>query len=218
MMAAASTAEAMNRVLNSAPVIPVLTIEDASVVEPLVTALVEGGLGAVEITLRTPSALAAIRAASRIEPAIIGAGTVRTAEQVRAAAGEGAKFLVSPGATDALLDAVERVEIPFLPGAETISETMRLTERDYWRQKFFPADSAGGIGFLQSVRAVLPEVRFCPTGGITEANAGEYLAEPNVACVGGSWVAPASMIEDRNWKGIRNRAERAANFARSSRA
>ena len=143
MMAAASTAEAMNRVLNSAPVIPVLTIEDASVVEPLVTALVEGGLGAVEITLRTrlrsPQSAPlpeSNRRLSALEP-------FATAEQVRAAAGEGAKFLVSPGATDALLDAVERVEIPFLPGAETISEAMRLTEKGLLAAEVLPCGKRG---------------------------------------------------------------------------
>ena len=185
-----------------APVMPVIVIEDAAQAVPLAEALLSGGLPALEVTLRTPAALDAIREMSQIEGATVGAGTLVTPEDVRAAKKAGAMFGVSPGATDALLTACETEGLPLLPGAATASEAMRLLERGYDAQKFFPAEASGGVKALQSISGPLPQISFCPTGGIKPDNAKAYLAQQNVLCVGGSWLTPAHLLEDGRWSEI----------------
>jgi 2-dehydro-3-deoxyphosphogluconate aldolase/(4S)-4-hydroxy-2-oxoglutarate aldolase len=178
----------------------VLTIDAVRTALPLAEALVAGGLPVLEITLRTPAALEIIRAISgEVEGAVVGAGTVLTPAQFRDAAVAGARFAVSPGATPALLDVAEASSVPFLPGALTSSEVMRLLERGYGCLKFFPAEPAGGVAHLQALAAPLPEARFCPTGGIDAKLAPAYLALPNVVCIGGSWVAPRDAVAAGDW-------------------
>lgn len=207
-MAVAANEAYWRRMSSELAVLPVVTIEDVSQTRQLVSALAEGGLGVVEIALRTDCALDAIRVAAK-EGVRVGAGTVRTAVQARAAVDAGAEFVVAPGATGKLAKAVEALGVPFLPGAATVSEMMRLRERGYRFQKFFPAEAAGGISMLRSVSAVLPEVAFCPTGGIGPTNLDNYLALPNVWFVGGSWITPADRIAVGDWRSIRRLAEEA---------
>jgi 2-dehydro-3-deoxyphosphogluconate aldolase / (4S)-4-hydroxy-2-oxoglutarate aldolase len=197
--------------LATTPVVPVLAIDTVATALPLARALVAGGLTVLEITLRTPAALEIIRALSReIETATVGAGTVLTPQQYRDATRAGARFVVSPGATSALLDVAETSSVPFLPGAATSSEVMRLLERGYGCLKFFPAEPSGGVAFLRALAAPLPGARFCPTGGIDAALAPAYLALPNVVCVGGSWVAPHDVVAAGDWPGITRLAVAAA--------
>jgi 2-dehydro-3-deoxyphosphogluconate aldolase/(4S)-4-hydroxy-2-oxoglutarate aldolase len=197
--------------LSLAPVVPVLAIDSRAAALPLARALVEGGLPVLEVTLRTPAALEVIQAlAEEVEGAVIGAGTVLTPGQYRAAERAGARFVVSPGATKALLEAAAASAVPFLPGSATASEVMRLLELGYRCLKFFPAAPAGGAAYLKALAAPLPEARFCPTGGIDAAAAKEYLALPNVICVGGSWVAPGPAVGAGDWRGIRELAAAAA--------
>jgi len=195
-----------------APVIPVLVIEDAALARPLAQALVAGGLPVLEVTLRTPQALEAIRAMAEVQGGVVGAGTLLTPEDVRAAKAAGAQFGVSPGATDRLLDACEAEDLPLLAGAATASEVMALLERGYSVQKFFPAEVAGGAAALRAIGGPLPEVRFCPTGGVSLKNARDYLALPNTLCVGGSWIAPRDMLAAKDWDGITERAREAASL------
>ena len=177
----------LERVMRAGPVIPVLTIDDVAHAVPLARALVEGGLPAIEITLRTKPALAAIEAVAReVKGAFVGAGTVLNREQLRDAQRAGATFAVSPGATPALLEAADVADMALLPGVATASEAMVAQEAGYRLLKFFPAEASGGVNFLKSVYGPLPDLRFCPTGGIDAAKAGSYLALPNVLCVGGS--------------------------------
>lgn len=185
-----------------APVIPVLVIEDATQAAPLAQALVAGGLPVLEVTLRTPAALEAIAAVSKVKGAIVGAGTVLTPEEALAARAAGAQFAVSPGSTPRLLEACEALDLPLLPGAVTATEAMLLLERGYDMLKFFPAEASGGIAILKALAGPLPNVSFCPTGGVTLANAGDYLRLPNTVCVGGSWVAPDDAIDARDWERI----------------
>lgn len=193
----------VDKIISAAPVIPVVTVRGAEDAVPLAKALAAGGLPAVEVTLRTPGSLAALEAiAKNVPEAIAGAGTVLSKGQAKAAADAGAAFLVSPGATDQLIDAIREVNLPWLPGAATASEVMRLREAGFFRQKFFPAEQAGGIAMLKGWGAPLPDVVFCPTGGISAANAQAYLDLPNVGCVGGSWVAPAKLIAEKDWNAI----------------
>jgi len=198
-----------------APVIPVLVIRDPAQAQPLARALVAGGLPVLEVTLRTPAALEVIAEMARIPGAMVGAGTVLSAADVRAVVAAGAGFAVSPGATDRLLEACEAHGLPILPGAATASEAMALLERGYTTQKFFPAEVAGGAPVLRALSQPLPQITFCPTGGIGPANAADYLSLPNVACVGGSWVAPAAMIAAGDWDGIEGLARAAAALPRS---
>jgi len=184
------------------PVIPVLVIEDAAHARPLAEALVRGNLPALEVTLRTPAALDAIAAMADVPGGVVGAGTLLTPEDVRAAKAAGARFGVSPGATDTLIEACIAEGLPLLPGAATASEAMRLLERGYDMLKFFPAEAAGGEAYLKSLAGPLPQVSFCPTGGVSPANAAAYLALPNVICAGGSWIAPAAMQTAGDWDGI----------------
>ncbi|SNS49661.1 bifunctional 4-hydroxy-2-oxoglutarate aldolase/2-dehydro-3-deoxy-phosphogluconate aldolase [Antarctobacter heliothermus] len=198
-----------------APVIPVLVIDDASKARPLAEALVAGGLPVLEVTLRTPAALDAIREMAQVEGGIVGAGTLLTPEDVAAAIAAGAKFGVSPGATDKLLDACEAANLPLLPGIATSTEAMRLLERGYSVQKFFPAEANGGVPALKSIGAPIPQVRFCPTGGVSPANAPDYLALSNTLCVGGSWVAPKDLVAAGDWAAIEELARTAAALPRS---
>ena len=185
-----------------APIVPVLVIDDAATARPLAEALVAGGLPALEVTLRTPAALDAIAAMAEVPGGVVGAGTLITPEDVRAAKAAGAKFGVSPGATDELLAACEYERLPLLPGAATASEAMQLLARGYNMLKFFPAEASGGAPALKAIGAPLPQISFCPTGGVSPANAESYLSLPNVVCAGGSWVAPADKVAAGDWAGI----------------
>ena len=192
-------------------VVPVVVIEEADVAVPLAETLLASGLKTIEVTLRTTAALDAIKAISdRVPDLIVGAGSVRTAAQVSDVQDAGARFGVSPGHSQALLDAVDAGGLPFIPGAMTPSESLALLDRGYTFQKFFPAAAAGGIPYLKAVSGPLPEVRFMPTGGIDVDNAGDYLALQNVSCVGGSWMVPAALLRDRDFKTIATLAKGAA--------
>lgn len=193
-----------------APIIPVLVVEDAATAAPLAEALVAGGLPALEVTLRTPAALDAIRAMAAVPGGHVGAGTLVTPEDVRAAKAAGATFGVSPGATDALIAACEAEDLPLLAGAATASEAMRMLERGYDMLKFFPAEASGGAPALKAIGGPLPQISFCPTGGVSPQNAETYLSLPNVSCAGGSWVAPKDLIANADWAGIETLARDAA--------
>ncbi|WP_231499886.1 bifunctional 4-hydroxy-2-oxoglutarate aldolase/2-dehydro-3-deoxy-phosphogluconate aldolase [Saccharothrix sp. NRRL B-16314] len=193
------------------PVIPVVVVDDAEHAVPLAQALLRGGVRVIELTLRTPAALAAIeRVAAEVPGIVIGAGTVTTPEHAEQAAKAGAAFLVTPGSTDRVLDAAEDTGLPFLPGVATVSEAMRLVERGLTSLKFFPAEAAGGVDYLKSIGGPLPGLRFCPTGGITPESAPRYLALPNVGCVGGSWLAPKDALASGDFARIEELARAAA--------
>ena len=201
----------LHEVLTTVPVVPVLVIETVETALPLARALLAGGLPVLEITLRTQSALEVIRAlAGELEGAVVGAGTVLTPAQYQDAERAGARFVVSPGATRPLLEAAAASPVPFLPGAATAGEVMRLLEHGYHCLKFFPAEPAGGIAYLKALASPLPEVRFCPTGGIDAARAERYLSLANVLCVGGSWVAPGEAVAAGDWPRITGLARAAA--------
>ncbi len=193
-----------------APVVPVLVIDDLAHAKPLAEALVAGGLPALEVTLRTPCALDAIRIMSEVPGGVVGAGTLLTHADVKAAKAAGAKFGVSPGATPRLLDACAEFDLPLLPGAATASEIMALLEMGYTVQKFFPAEQAGGAPYLKSIGSPIPQVSFCPTGGISLKNARDYLSLKNILCVGGSWVAPKDAMAKGDWAAITALAAEAA--------
>ena len=201
------------QVCNLAPVIPVLTVPDVTKAEGLARTLVAGGLPALEVTLRTPAALDVIRAMSAVDGGVVGAGTLMTPDDVYAAKEAGALFGVSPGATDRILDAAEEVGLPMLPGAATASEVMRLLERGYTMLKFFPAEASGGAPALGAFSGPIPQVTFCPTGGVGLHNVDAYLALPNTVCVGGSWVAPSNMVANADWDGIQKLATEAAHLS-----
>ena len=208
----------LDSLLAGTPVVPVLVIDSVATALPLARALVEGGLRVLEITLRTAVALDVIRAlAAEVEGAVVGAGTVLTAGQYEAAERAGARFVVSPGTTDALLAAATASAVPFLPGAVTASEVMRLLEHGYRCLKFFPAEPAGGVAYLEALASPLPEARFCPTGGIDAVKARAYLSLPNVLCVGGSWVAPKEALAASDWPRITGLARAAAALGGSTR-
>ncbi|MCK2216014.1 bifunctional 4-hydroxy-2-oxoglutarate aldolase/2-dehydro-3-deoxy-phosphogluconate aldolase [Actinomadura sp. ATCC 31491] len=197
--------------LDLAPVIPVVVIDDVGTAVPLARALVAGGLPVIEVTLRTPAAREAIaRIAAEVPEATVGAGTVRTAEDIAASAAAGARFLVSPGTTPSLVEALEGSGMPYLPGAATVSEVMALAERGVKELKFFPAEAAGGVPYLKSLSGPLPDVRFCPTGGIRATTAADYLALPNVGCVGGTWLTPADALASGDWARVEKLAAEAA--------
>jgi 2-dehydro-3-deoxyphosphogluconate aldolase/(4S)-4-hydroxy-2-oxoglutarate aldolase len=198
-------------ILARSPVIPVIIIDDVNDAVPLAEALVAGGLPVLEITLRTPAALAAIRRIAAACPAAtVGAGTILNAKDLDAAQQAGAKFAVSPGATASLLAAAAAAPIPLLPGIATASEALQLIEHGLAYAKLFPAEAAGGIPLLKSLHSPLPQLGFCPTGGITQETAPAYLALPNVVCVGGSWMLPRPLITARDWPAIQAAAARAA--------
>lgn len=205
-----TTSAMLESVLHAAPVIPVVVIHDVAHAAPLARALVAGGIPAIEVTLRTPAALDAVRAMSDVEGAIVGVGTVRRPQDLEAARKAGARFAVSPGSTPALLAAAADCALPWLPGAATASEAMALADAGFVYQKFFPAEAVGGVAALRSLHGPLPEVRFCATGGISAGNARAYLAAPNVACVGGSWLTPASLMDAGDWAAIEALARAAA--------
>ncbi|MGH3324110.1 MAG: bifunctional 4-hydroxy-2-oxoglutarate aldolase/2-dehydro-3-deoxy-phosphogluconate aldolase [Streptomyces sp.] len=197
--------------LDLAPVIPVVVHEHATEAVPLARALVAGGLPAIEVTLRTAAAPEAIRAiAAEVPEAVVGAGTVLTPEQAGSAVAAGAQFLVSPGWTDRLLDAMRATGVPCLPGVSTTSEVVALLERGVTEMKFFPAEAAGGTAYLKSLASPLPQARFCPTGGIDEARAAGYLALPNVGCVGGTWMLPGEALAAKDFSRVQRLAEGAA--------
>ena len=185
-----------------APIVPVIVVDEITHAAPLAKALIAGGLPALEVTLRTPAALEAIRAMSEISGGIVGAGTLVTPADVRAAKEAGAQFGVSPGATDALIAACEAEDLPLLPGAATATEAMSLLERGYDMLKFFPAEASGGAPALKAIGAPLPQITFCPTGGVSPSNAVQYLSLPNVICAGGSWVAPKDKMTFGDWAAI----------------
>ncbi len=194
-----------------APVIPVLTIESRESAVPLARALVKGGLPVLEITLRTGVALEALRAiAAEVPEAVVGAGTVLNPTQLAEVQRAGARFVVSPGCTPALAAAAQASGMPFLPGVQTVSEAMVLAEQGFRLLKFFPADIAGGVGWLKAVSAPLAGLRFCPTGGIGADTAPAYLALANVACVGGSWVAPKATVAAGDWAAVERLAAAAS--------
>lgn len=205
----------VKEVCQQVPVIPVLVVKHAIVARPLAEALVKGGLHVLEVTLRTPSALDVISAMSEVPGSIVGAGTVLTPADVRAVKDAGARFAVSPGATDKLLAAAQEEGLPILPGASTVSEVMKLLEMGFDALKFFPAEAAGGVKMLKSIYGPLPDVSFCPTGGISASSFTNYLALPNVMCVGGSWVAPEDKLEANDWSGIEELARAAVEAAKA---
>jgi len=202
------TSEAL---LDRAPVVPVVVIDDLAHAVPVAQALVAGGLPVIELTLRTPVALDAIRAiADEVPEILIGAGTIVTPGQAKEALDAGAQFLVSPGWTPALLDAMAVTGLPFLPGTATVSEVLAVLEAGFTAMKFFPAEASGGAAFLKSIASPVPAARFCPTGGITPVSAPSYLSLPNVGCVGGSWLTPANALAAGDWSVVRERAALAA--------
>ena len=201
----------------SGPVIPVIVIEDAAHALPLARALLAGGVEVLEITLRTPAALAAIAAIARDCPqAIVGAGTVRNARDAAAASEAGARFAVSPGFTPAVAAGCHAAGLPLLPGVASASELMQATEAGFTFLKFFPAEAAGGVAMLKAWASPFPDATFCPTGGIGAANAVDYLALANVRCVGGSWIVPAASVAAGDWDAITALARAAAALPRRS--
>jgi 2-dehydro-3-deoxyphosphogluconate aldolase/(4S)-4-hydroxy-2-oxoglutarate aldolase len=201
----------IERILRLSPVMPVVVIDEAGLAPELARALVRGGIRVVEVTLRTPAALAAIEAIARHVPEIaLGAGTVLSIEDLRAAASAGATFAISPGATPALLSAAPSASIPYLPAVATASELMQGLAAGYHCFKFFPAGPAGGPAMLKALAGPFPQARFCPTGGITQESVKSYLDLPNVLCAGGSWLSPADALASRDWKRIEALASRAA--------
>lgn len=205
-----SASERLLGVARKAPVIPVLVISDAGRAKGLAEALVAGGIYALEVTLRTPAALPAITAMAEVPGAIVGAGTLLTPDDARRAQDAGATFGVSPGSTEPLMDTCEAIGLPLLPGAATATEAMRLLDRGYSFLKFFPAEAIGGAPALKSLAGPLPQIVFCPTGGVTPQNAATYLSLPNTVCVGGSWVAPNDKVASGDWGGITALAAEAA--------
>lgn len=192
-----------SKLLAGARIVPVVVIDDVDKAVPLAECLIAAGLDIIEVTLRTDAGLEAIERIAKAVPAmIVGAGSIRSVDQVEAVVKAGAKFGVAPGATGRLLNAVDRAGLPFVPGAATPSEMMRLLQRGYILQKFFPAELCGGINFLKAAGAPLPEVRFVPTGGISAELAVAYLALDNVAAVGGSWLTPKAAIEAGDFDAI----------------
>ncbi|MGZ2382001.1 2-dehydro-3-deoxy-phosphogluconate aldolase [Rhizobium leguminosarum] len=203
--------EKLLSILKLQPVVPVLIVDDVKSAVPLARALVAGGLKAIEITMRTPAALEAVRAvAAEVEGAEVGAGTILNVAHWEAAVAAGSKFIVSPGTTQELLDAAADSDVPLLPGAATASEVMALREEGYQVLKFFPAEQAGGAAYLKALSSPLAGTLFCPTGGISLKNANDYLSLPNVICVGGSWVAPKELVAAGDWAGITKLAAEAA--------
>ncbi|WP_225889891.1 bifunctional 4-hydroxy-2-oxoglutarate aldolase/2-dehydro-3-deoxy-phosphogluconate aldolase [Indioceanicola profundi] len=205
----------LEEILGLAPVIPVIVIEKLEDAVPLAEALVEGGLPVLEVTLRSDAAIEAIEAIAQSVPgAVVGAGTVVEPSQVFRVRDAGARFIVSPGAYPALTEAVLASGIPFLPGAATPSEVMDLLARGFRYQKLFPAEVVGGMGMLKALAAPIAAVKFCPTGGVTPESAPDYLALPNVVCVGGSWIAPPKLVAAKDWAAITGLARQAASLRR----
>ncbi len=200
--------------LEGTKIVPVVVLDDADTAVPLARTLLDAGIAAIEVTLRTPAAVDAIaRIARDVPDIVVGAGSLRTPEQIQTVRDGGAGFGVSPGATPALLAAAAEAGLPFVPGAQTASEMLALLEAGFALQKFFPAEAAGGVAFLRSVAAPLPEIRFMPTGGITPGNAASYMALDNVAAVGGSWLTPGKLLAARDYDAIGRLARDAVRIA-----
>lgn len=198
-------------------VVPVVVIDDARTAVPLAQALLDGGIDVIEITLRSDAALAAIEAVARAVPAMhLGAGTVTRAADVQRVVDAGARFALSPGCTDALVDAVRAAGLPFIPGVMTPGEVMRAREHGFLLQKLFPAVQAGGVALLRALAAPLPDVRFCPTGGLTPDNLASFLGQPNVAMAGGSWLTPADAVAAGDWHRITRLAREATALSRTA--
>ncbi|MEF2073129.1 2-dehydro-3-deoxy-phosphogluconate aldolase [Consotaella aegiceratis] len=213
----AQKTKALTPILTAQPVVPVVVVDTAREAVDLARALAKGGLTAIEITLRTPAALDAIRCVvEEVPEAVCGAGTVLNPRQFDQAVAAGSKFIVSPGATMELLDAARASAVPLLPGAGTPSEVMAMIEEGYELLKFFPAEQSGGASYLKSLSAVFPQVKFCPTGGISMKNVGDYLALPNIICVGGSWVCPKDLVAAGNFDEITRLASEAAGLAKKN--
>jgi len=199
----------LDQIMRAGPVIPVLKVEDPEIAIPLAQALVEGGLPALEVTLRTPAALEVIAAMSEVAGAIVGVGTVTRPGQFTQARIAGARFAVTPGLTPALCEAAPDAGIPVLPGVMTPSELIAASEQGFKLLKLFPAQVAGGVAMLKSMAGPFAEISFCPTGGVTPANMVDYLEQSNVLCVGGSWLAPENLLRNGDWGGIRGLAQEA---------
>ncbi|PKW15200.1 2-dehydro-3-deoxyphosphogluconate aldolase/(4S)-4-hydroxy-2-oxoglutarate aldolase [Saccharopolyspora spinosa] len=198
-------------VLGLAPVVPVVALDDVAHAVPLAEALLRGGIRTIEVTLRTPAGLPAIeRIAAEVPEMVAGAGTITEPGQAKRAADAGACYLVTPGTTDRLLDDIDASGVPYLAGAGTVSEAMRLAERGVTAMKFFPAEPSGGVPFLKAIAGPLPDLKFCPTGGISPQTAPNYLALPNVGCVGGSWLAAKDLLSAGDWARIEQLAREAA--------
>jgi 2-dehydro-3-deoxyphosphogluconate aldolase/(4S)-4-hydroxy-2-oxoglutarate aldolase len=199
-MAHSTLAPSLHDLLDVAPVVPVVVVDEVADAVPLAQALLRGGVGIIEITLRTSAGLGAIeRVAAEVPGMVVGAGTVVTPAQVDAVVAAGAQFLVTPGSPDRVLNAALATGVPLLAGASTITEMMRLAEHGLEAMKFFPAEASGGRDYLAAVAGPLPHLRFCPTGGITPTSAPSYLALPSVSCVGGSWLTPKEAIAEGAW-------------------
>ncbi|MBH0071169.1 bifunctional 4-hydroxy-2-oxoglutarate aldolase/2-dehydro-3-deoxy-phosphogluconate aldolase [Pseudoalteromonas sp. NZS127] len=206
----------IEKILASAPVVPVVVIEKLEDAAPLARALYNGGLKALEITLRTPIAAEAVKLMKAAVPeAYVGTGTVVDKASFDASVAAGADFMVSPGVSDELLELIKTSDIPFLPGAATPSEVMKLASYGFKYLKFFPAEAAGGTAMLKSIGGPLPDITFCPTGGITLATAPNYLALNNVICVGGTWMLDKQLIENKDWQAIEALARQACEVNRS---
>lgn len=206
----------IDQIVRVAPVVPVMVVERIEDAVPLATALYNGGLKVLEITLRTPCALEAITAMVEALPedAVIGAGTIITPADLEKAVKAGSTFLVSPGTTPALIEAAKACPVPLLAGVATPTEAMNLYTQGFTHQKFFPAEAAGGVPMLKSIAGPLPQITFCPTGGIDLAKAPSYLALPNVQCVGGTWMAPKELMKAGRWDEIERLAREAASLPR----
>lgn len=200
--------------IDRVPVIPVVVLHDVAHAVPVAEALVEGGVPVIELTLRTPTALACIeQIATHVPEILLGAGTIVAPEQAKDAFSAGARFLVSPGTTDDLVAAMQDTGLPHLPGASSVSEVLRLLELGYSEMKLFPAEVSGGTAFLEAVGAPVPQARFCPTGGITPASAPSYLSLRNVGCVGGTWLTPADAVAEGDWSRITRLAQESLDLA-----
>lgn len=197
-------------ICTAAPIIPVIVIRKLEHAKPLAEALVAGGLTSLEVTLRTDCALAAMEQMASVPGAVVGAGTLRTAADVSAAKSAGATFGVSPGATPTLIEACEKEAMPFLPGAATATEAMRLADMGFEILKFFPAEASGGAKALGALASPLADIKWCPTGGVSPSNATDYLGLKNVICAGGSWVAPQDLMDAGDWAQIEAIARQAA--------
>ncbi|NOQ81924.1 MAG: bifunctional 4-hydroxy-2-oxoglutarate aldolase/2-dehydro-3-deoxy-phosphogluconate aldolase [Methylophaga sp.] len=193
----------IKEIMNSSPIVPVMVINKVEHAVPLAKALVKGGITTLEITLRTEAALESItRIKAEVPEATVGAGTIINIETLNKAIAAGAEFIVSPGTTDAMIDAAIATGVPLLPGVANPSEAMRLLEKGITEMKFFPAEAAGGIPMLKSIGAPIPQITFCPTGGVSQKNVKDYYNLPNVACVGGSWMCAANLVDAENWDEI----------------
>jgi 2-dehydro-3-deoxyphosphogluconate aldolase/(4S)-4-hydroxy-2-oxoglutarate aldolase len=200
----------LDEIMGAAPVIPVIILDDVDAAIPLAKALVAGGLPALEVTLRTPNALKVVEKMASVEGAYVGTGTVRTKADIEKSIEAGAQFMVSPGAPPKLLADALEFDVPLLPGISTATEAMAAAELGYQRLKLFPAEAVGGAKLLKSFSSPLPDLKFCPTGGVSVQNARDYLSLPNVICVGGSWVVPGDVIEAGDFAHIENLAATAA--------